>query len=62
MENIQEHFGTKIFINRNRQYSVSRQTGVIHITGLYKSDVIYDIERHGITDANDLRRKIKPFI
>ena len=61
MDTIRNLFKHNIFFTPSLQY-LRREWGAIHTTGLYKTDVIHNPERYGITDYHDIKRKIKPFL
>ena len=50
MDKIQNLFKHNIFFTSSLQHAFRMQSGAIHITGLYCSEVIYNPERYGITD------------
>ena len=62
MEKIQNLFKHNIFFTTSLQHAVRLQSGAIHITGLYKTDVIDDIERCGIFNVEYLEWRIRPFL
>ena len=62
MDNIQNLFKHTIPFPYAYTNGFTRESGVVAMTGLYKTDVIYNPERYGITDSHDIKRKIKPFL
>ena len=62
MDNIRNLFKHNIFFTTSLQYHLHMESGAIHTTGLYETDVIHNPERYGIMDYHDIKRKIKPFL
>ena len=42
--------------------SFTLESGKVDMTYLYKTDVIHNPERYGITDYHDIKRKIQSFL
>ena len=61
MVNIENFLKYNIFFTYQRE-DVSHYGRCFTITGIYKSNTIYNIESLGITNSNDLANKIEPFI
>ena len=61
MDNIQSLFKHNIFFTKSLEYHIRMESGAIHTTGSFKTDVIHP-ERYGIMDYHDIKRKIKPFL
>ena len=62
MTSIENFFKHKISLTSSRQYNTFRMRRTICLTGLYKSNVIHNTERHGFKDINELVAQIKPFL
>ena len=62
MDNIQNLFKHTIPFPCAYAHGFTRESGAVTMTGLYRSEVIHNPERYGITDYHDIKRKIKPFL
>ena len=65
IEDIENHFKNKIFFTSSREFREydTLRMGPICLTGLYKSNLIHNNERHGFfKDSNDVVAQIKSFL
>ena len=65
MDNIRSLFKHTIAFPDVSEYGItpdSGTAGIVIMNELYKTDVIHNPERYGITDYHDIKRKIKLFL
>ena len=62
MTNIEKILKHNIFFTCQREDNDNRERGEARWSGIYKSNTIYDHNKLGFTDSNELFNQIKPFL